>query len=237
MAATCALLALGSACTSSPKALPPPPTTTTVGTTASTVANSSTTSQTLAGGPVTTTTGTSTQATSPASSLATLILATVPNGFTRQPDDVGQTGPTDITKAALDDVSRTARHALVVTGFVAGYQRQWTSSDGYTIDTDFLYQFQTDKGAQGYAQHWRDTLLQTNQPGFALQSFTPAFIPGGYGLEGRDKTGSTAVVILAKDVYAVEVTVNAGTASPGSVAGDQSGAATAIAVAQSSRLP
>jgi hypothetical protein len=166
-----------------------------------------------------------------------LILATVPSGYARDPDDVGQTGPTDAAKAAQDDVSRTARHALVVTGFVAGYQRQWTSPDGYTIDTDFLYQFQSAKGAQGYAQHWQDTLLRTNQQSFALQSFTPAFIPGGSGLEGRDKTGSTAVVIFAKGLYAVEATVNAGTALPGAVAVDESGAATSLAAAQYSKLP
>jgi hypothetical protein len=165
-----------------------------------------------------------------------LIVSTVPSGYARLPDDVGQTGPTDINKAASDDNSSTARHALVVTGFVTGYQRQWTSPDGFTIDQVFLYQFQTAKGAQGYAQHWQATLLSTNQ-GVALQSFTAALIPGASGLEGTDKTGSTAVVMYAKGPYAVEATVNAGTALPGAVAANQSSAATAIAAAQYARLP
>jgi len=78
--------------------------------------------------------------------------------------------------------------------------------------------------------------LRTNQ-GVTLQSFTPAFIPGAYGLEGKDTTGSTAVVMFAKGSYAVETTVNAGTALPGSVAVDQSGPATSIAAAQYARLP
>ena len=121
-----------------------------------------------------------------------LILDTVPSGYVRQADDVGQTGPTNLAQAALDDVSPTARRALLVTGFVNGYQRQWTSTDGYTIDQVFLYQFSTPKGAQGYAQHWHDTLLSSNAGGPALQSFTPAFLPAGaLGLQAQDKTGST----------------------------------------------
>ncbi|MGO9875607.1 MAG: hypothetical protein ACLPVY_17625 [Acidimicrobiia bacterium] len=219
------MLVLGSGCSSAKKAVAPPVTATPV-------------AVSPANPPTTTTAAVTTTApvSNGESSLATLILDTVPSGYTRDPDDVGQTGPTDITKAALDDVSPTARHALVVTGFVGGYQRQWTSSDGYTIDQDFLYQFQTAEGAQGYAQHWRETLLATNQ-GVSLGSFTPGFIPGAFGLEGKDSTGSTAVVMFAQGDYAVEATVNGGSALIGTPPVDQSEAATALASAQYSRLP
>jgi len=220
------MLVLGSGCSSAKKDVAPPATAPATAVAVSPANHPTTTA------PVTTTT----PASNVESSLATLILTTVPSGFARDPDDVGQTGPTDITQAALDDVSPTARHALVVTGFVGGYQRQWTSSDGYTIDQDFLYQFQTAKGAQGYAQHWRETLLATNQ-GASLDSFTPGFIPGGFGLEVKDNTGSTAVVMFAKGDYAVEATVNGGSALPGAPPVDQSEPAIAFAAAQYSRLP
>ncbi len=189
-----------------------------------------------AAGPTTTAAPTAT--TAPAAGLASLILDTVPSGYVRQPDDVGQTGPTDLAQAALDDVSPTARRALLVTGFVSGYQRQWTSPDGYTIDQVFLYQFSTPKGAQGYAQHWHDTLLSSNAGGPALQSFTPAFLPAGaLGLQAQDKTGSTGVVMFATGNYAVEATVNGGVGAVGDPPADQSGPATSLALAQYQRLP
>jgi hypothetical protein len=219
------MLVLGFGCSSAKKDGAPPQT---APPTAASPANRPTTTT----APVTTTTA----ASHVESSLATLILTTVPSGYAQDPDDVGQTGPTDITQAALDDVSPTARHALVVTGFVGGYQRQWTSSDGYTIDQDFLYQFQTAKGAQGYAQHWRETLLATNQ-GVTLDSFTPGFLPGAFGLEDKDSTGSTAVVMFAKGDYAVEATVNGGSALLGAPPIDESDAAITLAAAQYSRLP
>jgi hypothetical protein len=199
---------------------------------AATVATSTTTTIP----PTTTTAAPVTQPTAPATGLAALILTTVPSGYTRQNDDVGDTGPTDITKAALDDVSTNARRALLVTGFVDGYQRQWASGDGFTLDQIFLYEFETPKGAQGYAQHWYDTLLSSNQ-GVALKSFTPAFVPGGLGLQAEQaKIGSTGVVMFAKGNYAVEATVNSGSLT-GNTPVDASGPATALAVAQYQLLP
>jgi hypothetical protein len=209
----------------------PPATTTTTTTTAPTGTVVTTTSP-----PTSTTAAPVTQPTGPSTGLAALILDTVPSGYPRQPDDIGQTGPTNLAQAVEIDVSPNARRALLVTGFVTGYQRQWASPDGYTIDQDFLFEFQTPKGAQGYAQHWRDTLVKTNS-GSPLQSFTPAFIPGSFGLETKDKTGSTAVVMFAKGVYAVEATVNGGVLAPGDPAVDQSGPATALGLAQYQRLP
>jgi hypothetical protein len=201
-------------------------------TTAPTVTSATTTTS-----PATTTTAApATQPTAPLTGLAALILDTVPSGYARQADDIGQTGPTNIAQAADADVSKNARRALLVTGFVTGYQRQWTSPDGYTIDQVFLYEFETPKGAQGYAQHWRDTLVQTNS-GSPLQSFTPAFIPGALGLQTQGNTGSTAVVMFAKGIYAVEATVNGGVLAPGDPAVDQSGPSTALGFAQYQRLP
>jgi hypothetical protein len=238
----CALLAIGSACSSAKQHGAPPSTSTKVravpATTRAVTGGSAATTTTAGAASGSTTTAAPTTTTTPAASLASLILDTVPSGYERQPDDVGQTGPTNLAQAALDDVSPTARRALLVTGFVNGYQRQWTSSDGYTIDQVFLYQFSTPKGAQGYAQHWHDTLLSSNAGGPALQSFTPAFLPpGALGLQGQDKSGSTAVVMFAAGNYAVEATVNGGVAAIGDAPADQSGPATSLALAQYQRLP
>jgi hypothetical protein len=170
--------------------------------------------------------------------LQNLILSDVPGGFKLQPDDVADTGPTNLSKAALDDVSCNvgcdARQALVGSGFVDGYQRQWTSVDasGSTIDQDFLYlyQFKTPEGAQQYAQHWQETLLATGQ-GAPVEGFVPAFIPGAMGIKVSDTLGSTGVAIFAKGPYAVRAVVNGG---PGV---DQSGPATALASQQYQHLP
>jgi hypothetical protein len=243
-----ALLALMCGCSSAHKFVSSTSTTVTAvvirPTRSSTTTSSTSTTTTAPGGTVTTgaattttaTTAPVTQPTAPAVGLAALILNAVPSGYERQADDVAQTGPTNLAQAADTDQSQTARRALLVTGFVTGYQRQWTSPDGFTIDQIFLYEFQSPKGAQGYAQHWHDTLVQTNQVGSVLHSFTPAFIPGATGLQEGDSTGSTAVVMFAKGSYAVEATVNGGAPSSGAPI-DQSGPATALAFAQYQGLP
>jgi hypothetical protein len=171
----------------------------------------------------------------PAPALADLILSTGPPGFELQADDVADTGPTNLAKATDDDVSPDGGRALMSSGFQGGYQRQWTSVDagtGNTLSADFafLYQFATPEGAQAYVQHWRLTSLNTNQDA-AIQSFTPPFIPGAFGLSVIDKRGSTAAVMFSKGQYAVQVLVSGGPLI------DQSGAATDMAFAQYQRLP
>jgi hypothetical protein len=186
----------------------------------------------------TTTTAPTRTTTAPPDGLATLILSEVPGGFKLQPDDVADTGPTKLAKAALDDVGCNlgcdAREELTSAGFVDGYQRQWTNIDaaGSAINQDFvyLYEFRTPAGAAQYAQHWRETLLSTNQ-GPGLQSFTPAFIPGAIGLRVADKFGSTGVALFTKGPYAVRAIVNGGPNI------DQSGPATQLASEQYTSLP
>jgi hypothetical protein len=187
----------------------------------------------------------STTTTSPAddspTALQNLILHDVPGGYKLQPDSLADTGPTNLAKAALDDVSCNvgcdAQHELTSAGFVNGYQRQWTSIDasGSTVDQDFvyLYQFDTPAGAQQYARHWQETLLVSGQ-GAPVVGFTPAFIPGAVGLRVTDTNrtgGSTGVVIFAKGLYAVRAVVNGGPNV------DQSGPATDLAAQQYQRLP
>ena len=141
---------------------------------------------------------------------ASLLITSVPDGFAQQIDSVADTGPTDLAKAALDDNSPNARRALLVTGFVRGYQRLWTGLDAQQNDSQnfiFLYEFQSQKGAEGYAEHWRQTDVQ-NATGAAPTTFSPAYMPGSVGLRIQDKTGSTGIVIFSKGVYAVRAIVN-----------------------------
>ena len=170
----------------------------------------------------------------PEGSLASLLITSVPSGFVQQIDAVADTGPTDLAKAALDDLSINARRALLVTGFVRGYQRQWTGLDAEQKKDSqnfiYLYQFQSAKGATGYAEHWRVTDIQ-NAGKVTPSTFSPAYMPGSVGLRIQDKTGSTGVVIFSKGVYAVRAIVN------GAATTNPAGAVTQLAEAEYVKLP
>ena len=226
VATGCALVALAGACSSSQKFANRDATTSTVSRpTVDTKAPSPTTAP-----PVTAPPGLSTPL------LSTLVLNTAPPGYTLQPDSVGDTGPTALAKAARDAFRIDARQSLVQAGFVRGYQRLWRSVDatGTALDQDFifLYEFDSPEGAQQFAEHWRQTLLETKGKA-PLDSFAPAYLPGAVGLKTQDAKvgGSTGVVIATKGVYAIEARVNGGPAT------DQSGPATQLALAQSQLLP
>jgi hypothetical protein len=227
----CALVALGAACSSGSsdgEAAPPSTTAAPKATRAPTTAKSSTTTTTR-------------PKSLPPDALQNLILSDVPAGYKLQDEELADTGPTNLTKAALEDVGCTgscdARRELTSAGFVDGYERQWTHIDdaGTTVDQDFIYlfEFETADGAQQYAQHWQETLLNTGQSS-KLQAFTPAGIPGAVGLRVSDTNkfgGSTGVVIFAKGPYAVRAVVNGGPNV------DQSGPTTSLASQQYQRLP
>jgi hypothetical protein len=220
--ASCALVAVGVACSGS-NGGSAAPTTSAPPTTAARPA-------------ATTTTRPATPTTLAAGSLGALIADDLP-GWTRQPDDVGDTGPVDLSKATLDDVggnlSSDPRAELTSDGFDGGYQRQWTTTDAFGEPVQgfvFLYRFDNPDGAARYAGHWHEALLSTNQ-GAAVGSFTPAFMPGATGLTVSDKSGSTAIAIATKGQYALKAQV---TGAPNA---DQSGPAGQLALAQYSRLP
>ncbi len=219
IAASCALVALGAACSGS-KGSAGGATTTVPPTTA-------------ARPPTTTTTARPTTSTlPPPDSLAALIVGDVQN-YTRESDDVGDTGPTGLEKAALDDacISCNPRAELTSDGFESGYQRQWLSvavdQFGNPLQAFlFLYRFQTPAGAQRYAQHWQSGVV-----GAGVAPFTPAFIPGAVGLTVSDSSGSTGIAIFTKGQYAVKAQVTGGPNA------DQSGPAGQLALAQYGNLP
>jgi hypothetical protein len=164
--------------------------------------------------------------------LDSLILVTAPSGFPRKPDSAAETGPTDLHKAANDDVFRfaLARSVLVGAGFIRGYQRQWATSNGVGQNFVFLYQFATPEGAQGYLQHWQAALALQNT-GATPVPFTPAGIAGAIGVHAGDAFGSSGAVLFSKGPYAVEAIVTGGPRL------NQSQSAQTLAQAQFAALP
>src|SRR5207244_8351257 len=70
--------------------------------------------------------------------LAARIITKVPAGFVLQPDNVDDTGPSDLAKAIRDDGSPDAGKILRAEGFVRGYQQLWIDAQGAQIIV-FLY--------------------------------------------------------------------------------------------------
>lgn len=81
------------------------------------------------------------------------------DGFQRSPDEVGDTGPSDLAKAIRDDGQPDAEAVLEGTGFRRGYQRLWTN-DAEDELVLFLYEFCKDDGAQQYAGRAAETLAE-----------------------------------------------------------------------------
>jgi hypothetical protein len=84
-----------------------------------------------------------------ASELEAVTVEGVPAGFERQPDDVGDTGPSDQAKAISDDGQDGAAEALA--DFRRGYQWLWEDGGGNQL-ISFIYEFCDAAGATGYAQ-------------------------------------------------------------------------------------
>lgn len=76
-----------------------------------------------------------------------------PAGFERQPDDEGDTGPSDQAKAISDDGEDGAEEALAE--FRRGYQWLWENADGSQL-ISFVYEFCDEGGATGYMERGRE---------------------------------------------------------------------------------
>jgi len=77
----------------------------------------------------------------------------VPDGFERQPDDAGDTGPSDQAKAITDDGEDGAEEALAE--FRRGYQWLWEDADGNQL-ISFVYEFCDESGAMGYMDRGKE---------------------------------------------------------------------------------
>lgn len=157
--------------------------------------------------------------------LEALMVTEVPAGFVLQPDDVGDTGPSDLAKAVRDDPTAGAEEALRSEGFVRGYQQLWVGPRDTEIIV-FVYQFETETGAQSDFRRAKANLAEEGLPD--VKSFTVSDLPGeSNAVSGSSADFAVAIVQVTTGVYSVQVVSN-GPSSAGleeqasSVARDQS---------------
>jgi len=152
---------------------------------------------------------TSTTVAPPASNdeLASRLVTVTPSGFVVQPDQVGDTGPSDLPKAARDDGAPGAAQALRSEGFVRGYQRLWTGSADAEIIL-VVYQFETPAGAAADFQRAKPELTKLVTTGVA--PFTVEGLPPSQAaaIAGTSQGVSAAAVLFTTGVFVVEVTCN-----------------------------
>jgi hypothetical protein len=138
--------------------------------------------------------------------LAKALKISVPEGYLLQPDEVGDTGPSDLEKAVRDDGEDDARDVLTRTRFVRGYQRMWSRSDDDEIIA-YVYQFADHAGAVEYTNRLTaDAGAQT--AGVTIERFTVPSIAGSIGVNGWDATFATSTVTFVKGPYSVQMVVN-----------------------------
>jgi hypothetical protein len=138
------------------------------------------------------------------------LILSVPAGYIQQPDNVGDTGPSDLAKAVRDDGSADAQTVITQDGFVHGYQRLWQTPGQRQIIV-FLYQFKTAAGAVAYQRHSVDKAETDPQtPG---RPFPVSGIASAVGLSATAGDTSTAVELFSKGSYLAQVVVNGSTPS------------------------
>jgi len=141
-----------------------------------------------------------------ARSLEARLISAVPAGYLRQPDSVGDTGPSDLEKAVRDDDSPDARQVLTRDGFLGGYQRLWKK--GANELTNFVYQFSSPAGATDYVSR---SIAEMRKDG---SEFPVAGIPGAKGFRHTGAEGTSVGVTFTRGGYATLVLVNGTDATP-----------------------
>jgi len=145
-----------------------------------------------------------------AARLATLLITDLPAGYVQQPDTVGDTGPSDLAKAARDDGKPDATSALTADGFQAGYQRLWATVDHSQQIVVYLYAFRAPAGATAYEK--RGITDDENDPQSRAVPFPVSSIPGATGLASA-QSPTVALVVFAKGSYVVQVVTTTPTGS------------------------
>lgn len=138
--------------------------------------------------------------------LSELLEISVPEGYMLQPDEVGDTGPSDLEKAVADDGGDDARDVLTRTRFVRGYQRMWSASEDDEI-ISYVYQFADNAGAVEYTDRLTaDSGAPTE--GGPIGTFSVPTIAGSIGVNRSDPGFATSSVTFVKGPYSVQVVVN-----------------------------
>lgn len=131
------------------------------------------------------------------------LLREVPAGYERQPDSVGDTGPSDLEKAIRDDTGPDAREVLTNARFLAGYQRLWAKGDDANI-IDFLYEFEAPEGAAAYMER---TVSGISEADGDAAAFEVPGVPGARGLRASSDEGAGAVVVFTRGRYLAQIVV------------------------------
>jgi hypothetical protein len=142
------------------------------------------------------------------------LIKNVPAGYKQEEDSVGDTGPSDLAKAIRDEGSDDARQALTSAGFVAGYQRLWTSGDNELIN--FLYQFATPQGATDYMAR---TVAGADEGGgeVTVTPFSVTGVPGAKGFQYASPEGNAVIVVFVRGTYLAQININGTDASQANV--------------------
>jgi hypothetical protein len=138
--------------------------------------------------------------------LAKALKIAAPEGYLLQPDQIGDTGPTDIAKASRDDGGNDAQEFLTRTGFLRGYQRMWSRSE----DDDFVvyvYQFGNTAGALEYTNRMA-TDAAAAPSGVTIEKFDVPGVNGAVGVNASDRTFASSSVTFVKGPYSVQIEVN-----------------------------
>ncbi len=142
--------------------------------------------------------------------LAPVVIEEV-DGFTQQADDVGDTGPSDLAKAILDDGEPDAERVLNETGFRAGYQRLWEDGAGDEVLV-VVSEFCNEDGAERYGNRPIEVL---DARGVPIQPVVGAEVGTGITL-GRqseralwlwESSGPVLVMVAAYTEQATEAAV------------------------------
>jgi hypothetical protein len=135
--------------------------------------------------------------------LEALLIPNAPSGYVQQPDNVGNTGPSDLIKAAQDDGRPDATDVLSADGFDGGYQRLWEDSSQTDLIV-YIYSFTDSTGAAKYGQ--RAAMALTSQlNGVVIHPFTVSGVPGATGVYGTSSGSPIAAVVFQKDNYLFQI--------------------------------
>jgi hypothetical protein len=138
--------------------------------------------------------------------LAKALNISAPEGYLLQPDQVGDTGPSDIVKASRDDGGNDAQDFLTRTGFLRGYQRMWSRSDSDDF-VIYLYQFGNQAGAVEYTNRLK-TDATTPTSGVTVGQFLVPGINGAVGVNASGPDFTNSSVTFVKGPYSVQIVVN-----------------------------
>ena len=122
-----------------------------------------------------------------------------PAGFEQQPDDVGDTGPSDFDKAVADDSLDDAAEVLTEAGFLAGYQRYWISDAQEADLIAFLYEFCDESGAQLYV----DRNNEEQEQWAGVHDFTPSGLSAVHAESGTEDGYTAAQVAVVHGPFLV----------------------------------